>query len=182
MKKIYNDRNLVKILKKIKKEDQKANIFKFTIPVGLLFFCIALFIYEISTGIYSLSTIICFSNLFAQCFILHGKTLHKKNTEKINKIEKKIHKVYDEEFKLVPKKVEIIPRNLKIGEDLTHKNIIPIFVEGKFIIIKESPYDYVMFQHKEDDKDVVYILEDEEVENVLLDLDEGKKILSLENK
>lgn len=77
--------------------------------------------------------------------------------------------------------VEIVPKNMKIGENLEAINVVPIFKEGKYVIIKS--YDYPVFMRVFDDegKEEVYVMEatDEDLEVLESELPEYQEYIDV---
>lgn len=71
--------------------------------------------------------------------------------------------------------ITIIPKNIQIGENLEAINIIPIFKEGKFIIIQGNHSLEILAQYDEDEKPVVKILDEDEVMYEYTQFDEKTK-------
>ncbi|MDE6292356.1 MAG: hypothetical protein K2L98_01600 [Bacilli bacterium] len=71
--------------------------------------------------------------------------------------------------------ITIIPKNIQIGENLEAINIIPIFKEGKFIIIQGNHSLEILAQYDEDGKTVVKILDEDEVMYEYTQFDEKTK-------
>lgn len=66
--------------------------------------------------------------------------------------------------------IEIVPKNIQVGENLEAINIIPIFKEGHYIIIKSRPASFVLRQVEIDGEREVQILESEEANAVIDEL------------
>lgn len=77
--------------------------------------------------------------------------------------------------------VEIVPKNMKIGENLEAINVVPIFKEGKYVIIKS--YDYPVFMRVFDDEgtEEVYVMEatDEDLEALESELPEYQEYIDV---
>ncbi|MDE6292357.1 MAG: hypothetical protein K2L98_01605 [Bacilli bacterium] len=82
--------------------------------------------------------------------------------------------------------IEIVPKNMKIGEDLEAINIVPIFKDGHYVIIKS--FDHPCFIRVYDDgkEEVAYVMEStsDDIETLEQDLPEYKEyidVLRLQN-
>ncbi len=65
------------------------------------------------------------------------------------------------------KGIDIIPKNVKIGENLEASNAIPIFKEGKYIIVHNYSAPIILQEYKKDTGDVVVeFLEENEVKEM----------------
>ena len=71
--------------------------------------------------------------------------------------------------------ITIIPKNIQVGEDLEAINIVPIFKEGKYIIMSGDFSIEILAQYEDEGKSVVKILDREEALAVYDDLDDKTK-------
>ena len=71
--------------------------------------------------------------------------------------------------------ITIIPKNIQVGEDLEAINIVPIFKEGKYIIIRGNSSLQILAQYEEDGKNVVKILDENEVSDEYNSFDDKTK-------
>ena len=79
--------------------------------------------------------------------------------------------------------ITIIPKNIQVGEDLEAINIVPIFKEGKYIIIRGNSSLQILAQYEEDGKNVVKILDENEVSDEYNSFDDKtKKKIERKNK
>lgn len=76
--------------------------------------------------------------------------------------------------------VEIVPRNLKVGDDLEGCNIVPIFKEGKYVIVKSmlNPY-FIRMVNDEKGEEHNYLMEPtkEDLETLANELPEYKEYI-----
>lgn len=82
--------------------------------------------------------------------------------------------------------IEIVPKNMKIGEDLEAINIVPIFKEGHYVIIKSFDHPYFIRVFDDGKEEVAYVMEptSEDIEILETDLPEYKEyidVLRLQN-
>ncbi len=77
--------------------------------------------------------------------------------------------------------VEIVPKNIQVGEDLESLNIVPIFKEGKYVIIKSYDYPCFIQVFENEGKEEVYALEptDEDIEILERDLPEYQEYIDV---
>lgn len=77
--------------------------------------------------------------------------------------------------------VEIVPKNIKIGENLEAANIIPIFKEGKYVVIKSKEHPCFIRVFDNDGEEEAYAIEpiDEDIELLEREIPEYKEYIEV---
>lgn len=136
--------SIIDIANECKKTQKRM---KFTGPkymtILIIYFVISMAISILANPLLIINNISQFCVIFASLYIFKTSS---KNTIKLlcdrlvwiaNGYKHNDFKYYNDT------EVDIVPKNIKIGEDLEAVNIVPIFKEGKYIIIKS--FDYPCF-------------------------------------
>lgn len=190
MLEISNDVNIVNKVKKMKAMNIFAWILSLGIPLVLVIIMFSLLIAQIFFNLGISSVIVPTMNLFVQGNLWYGRHHRKKLDQELNDFARAVSEKTDTKYRIHDlKEFEIIPKNLKLGEDLSHKNIVEIFQKGHYVLVHAYPNDIVIRQYVDDDHELhVDLLQDEEKEAALVDIYsepkelDGVKRLSLQNK
>lgn len=77
--------------------------------------------------------------------------------------------------------VNIVPKNMHVGDDLEAINIVPIFKEGKYVIIKSTDHPYFIRVFDQDGKEEAYVMEakDEDIELLEKELPEYQEYIDV---
>lgn len=172
MLEISNDVNIVKTIKNYKIRHIIHLIMGLGLPALTVMGMIGIFIANLcfSAGISTLCIPI--MNLYVQGSLIISRNRSNKLETEMKKFCKELSaqtssncSIYDLES------VEIIPKNLKLGEDLTKKNIVEIFRDGHYVLIHSIPDEVVIRQYFDDNEELhVELLQDEAREEALTDI------------
>lgn len=77
--------------------------------------------------------------------------------------------------------IEIVPKNIKIGENLEAVNIIPIFKEGKYVVIKSMYHPCFIRVFDNDGEEEAYAMEpiDEDIQLLESEIPEYKEYIDV---
>lgn len=170
MKNLYNNRNLVKEIKNKKR-------WHILLPLSIITAFLAqliLFFINICSD-FDIGYIVCMLCPFITFGCAKNDANLEKNIKFVNNLVRDINgkNAYQNNLYLSRlNDIEIIPKNIQVGEDLSAKNIVPIFKEGHYILMGSLPNLCLMRQVKQDDKMTVDIYEEEEMEDILTQLKE----------
>ncbi len=75
--------------------------------------------------------------------------------------------------------VEIVPKNMQIGEDLESLNIVPIFKEGHYVIVRSVDFPCFIRVFENEGEEEAYVMEptDEDIEILEHDLPEYQEYI-----
>ena len=147
MKKIKTSTNLIDEVNKIRKYTLVEKFI--SLPLLASFFIIlVLGAILVVLGMLSINLVNPFTLLSSISIITRNvaSSLKKVSISKISNLYKRFSKY---SHNIANDSIDIVPGSLKIGEDLSSKNIVPIFVEGNYVIIKKTFPPVFFFQPNE---------------------------------
>ncbi len=188
MLEISNEVDLVKELKWMKIKNIIAWIWSLGVPCALLVVMLGLLIGQMFYGLNNVGAIIPSLNLLVQGNLWFGRRHNKRVEEQLKTLENSIREETDTRCAIYGlKDIQIVPKNVKIGEDVSKKNLVEIFKEGHYVLIRSYPQEVVIRQYVDDDEELhVDVLVDKERQDALdslyRDMLTEPKKLSLWNK
>lgn len=100
-----------------------------------------------------------------------GRHITERNEPHVRRLARDIEKATNQNCSISSlDDVEIIPTKIQVGEDLETANIIPIYENGYYLVLKSRPAAFVLRQLEENGRCNVQILEPEEANEVVSDL------------
>lgn len=165
MREIDNVINVNKI-QKYKKNIFISKFLMYGLSVFILFIMLVLLVIEYTLNISSLAFTIANLNLLGIYLRAKSKKKLSESLNYFNDLERKLasNDIYvDIDYK----NIEIIPKNIKVGEDLSSKNIVPIFVEGNYVLIKDENEVVITRQYEVDGLKTSQILYDPLDEDII---------------
>lgn len=180
MLEISNDVNLVKEIKRLKVK----NIFGLFISIGvssiLLVIMIAILIINLLGSFILPASSVAIMNLFVQGNLWYGRKVRRETDEKLKSLSNSISDEIDSKYSIYSvADIKIIPKNLKLGEDLSHNNLVQIFKEGHYVLVHGFPQDIVIRQYIDEDELHVEVLDEEDKKMALSELSEDENVKKL---
>lgn len=175
MKDFKENQNVVKV---IRKRRSKRNLIRCGLTLPFLTY---LSLWGIAAfGVIPFATVLSSTAMFTSIFYVSSNSkpeYRKKTKDFLTELSKDIARFNGEPSWRINSldNITIIPKNVKVGENLEALNAVPIFKKGKYIIIEGNHSVEILAQYKENDKDVVKILDEYEVEEEYNALDEKTK-------
>jgi len=170
------DENIAKVIKSRKSKRMLTNGALYGSIVGEIILAMLLAFNQVPAGkFFSLTSVLC--GILSISY--NSKESMKEKTRAFfNKLSSEIRsKIDDDNLQILSfNDITIVPKNIKIGEDLEAINIVPIFKEGKYIIIKKLFSTPIMLaQYEENGRQVVKMLDEEEASEEFQNLDANMK-------
>lgn len=175
MQDFNDDKDLVKVIKSRKRRSALAKLgipIPFAVESAVL---VAAFLGAISTP-----TCFALSSVIVSLLNISTKSKEKnrdKNEQLLEDLATDVgSKIGDKNWEIYHlNDIAIIPKNFQVGENLEAINPVPIFKEGKYIIMSGDFSIEILAQYEDEGKSVVKILDREEALAVYDDLDDKTK-------
>lgn len=172
MLEISNDVNLVNKIKMMKIKNVIASIVTLGIPSFLVLVMFGLLIAQIAFGLSNASVIVATLNLFVQSNLWYGRHYKKKLKEALKEFSDEIYEKTDIRCHIDSvSDLEIVPKNIRLGSDLSHNNIVEVFKKGHYVLVHTYPKTFVIRQYKDEEERLhVDLLDGDEEKNALDDV------------
>lgn len=188
MLEISNEVNLVRAVKWLKIKNVLSWFVSLGIPLILVIIMCGMLIARACLGADVPTNIIPSLNLLVQGNLWLGRRHGKKLKEQLKNFENSIQDQAEIKCAIYDlSDIQIIPKNIKLGEDLSKKNIVEIFKEGHYVLVHSYPEPVVIRQYVDDDEELhVDVLTDKDRKEALnaiySDPESAPKKLSLWNR
>lgn len=165
---LYENKDVAKKFKKLKVRGKAERISLYgwaAILVGIIVARSAGYLKQIVSDIASII------NAGIVILGIGGRQITERNEPHVGRLARDIEKATNQNCSISSlDDVEIIPTKIQVGENLEAVNIIPIYENGYYLVLKSRPAAFVLRQLEENGKNNVQILEPEEANEVIADL------------